>query len=201
MELRQIRYFIAVAEESSFSEASRRLFVSQPPITRQVRQLEEELGVQLFVRSQKGVKLTDAGTVFLEEARQVLTHTRLAAERSQAAGQGQIGKLEIGYFGSPIYSVIPAVVRRFCADNPLASVSLQPTAKRDQPDALRDRRIHIGFGRYYPHASGIEVETVVQERIVLATSDSHVAASGKAIHPRQLKGEPMVIQGRAGDQY
>ncbi len=103
MELRQIRYFIAVAEENSFSEASRRLFVSQPPISRQVRRLEEELGVRLFERNQKGVELTAAGAAFLEEARQILTHTRLAAERSQAAGQGQIGKLEIGYFGSPIY--------------------------------------------------------------------------------------------------
>jgi len=153
--------------------------------------------VQLFVRSQKGAKLTDAGSVFLEEARQVLTHTRLAAERSQAAGRGQIGKLEIGYFGSPIYSVIPAVIRRFCADNPLASVSLQPMRKRDQPDALRDRRIHVGFGRYYPHAAGIEIETVVQESIVLATSDSHVTGA-KTIRPKQLKGEPMIVFPQTG---
>jgi len=193
LELRQIRYFIAVAEERSFSEAARRMFVSQPPITRQVRQLEDELGVQLFERRRKGVELTAAGAVFLEEARRVLIHTRLAEERSQAAGKGQIGKLEIGYFGSPIYSVIPAIIRRYCADNPRASVSLQPINKRDQPDALRDRRIHVGFARYYPHASDIKIETVVRESIVLATSNSHFAAADAAISPKQLKGEPMIV--------
>ena len=82
MEMRQLRYFVAVAEEGNFSAASRSLFVSQPPITRQIQQLEAELGVRLFERTRKGAVLTPAGRAFLDEARQILTRTKLAAERS-----------------------------------------------------------------------------------------------------------------------
>ncbi|MCY4427929.1 MAG: LysR family transcriptional regulator [Halieaceae bacterium] len=198
MELRQIRYFVAVAEEGNFSAASRRLFISQPPITRQIQQLEMELGVTLFERTRKGVNLTPAGTAFLSEARQILARTRLAAERSKAAAKGEIGTLEIGYFGSPIYSIIPQCIRTFLSHNPKAGVSLLPVSKRKQPDALKGGLIHVGFGRYYPHTPEIDNQTVTQERIVLAVSSTHSRAGKKEMSPAQIKSERMIVFPKTG---
>jgi DNA-binding transcriptional LysR family regulator len=111
MELRQLRYFIAVAEEQNFGLAAHRLNVSQPPITRQIQKLEEELGVLLLTRTSKGTGLTEAGRVFLDDARTVLAGIERGIERSRAAQSGELGVLEIGYFGSVSYSI----VRTFCS--------------------------------------------------------------------------------------
>lgn len=193
LELRQIRYFVAVAEEENFTAAARRLNVSQPPITRQIQQLERELDVQLFTRTQKGVELTPGGAAFLAEARQILTHTQFATERSQAAHRGEIGKLEIGYFGSAIYSFIPRAVRAFCEENSKVRVSLHPMRKKAQLEAILDRRIHLGIGRYYPHHNGILVETIAHEKILLALSSAHGLSKRKSITPRHLKAEPFIV--------
>lgn len=198
MELRQIRYFVAVAEEGNFSAASRRLFVSQPPITRQIQQLEAELEVRLFERTQKGVTLTAAGEAFLAEARQILSRTRLAAERSRSAEKGEVGRLEIGYFGSAIYSIIPELVRRFCQGNPGATISLAPINKKDQINAIKDGGIHVGFGRYYPPAPGVEIEIVTRERLVLAISTTHPYANRKTVNLEQLQRENMIVFPREG---
>lgn len=198
MEIRQIRYFVAVAEEGNFSAAARRLFVSQPPITRQVQQLEEELGARLFERTQKGVRLTPAGTAFLAEARQILTRTRLAAERSRAAAAGEIGKLEIAYFGSAIYSVIPELIRNFCQQHPQVNIALLPMSKREQVDAIKDGRIHIGFGRYYPNDAQVTVETVAREKVVLAVAAGHPLTRGSTVTLKELLGNPMIVFPREG---
>ncbi len=193
MELRQIRYFIAVAEEGNFSSAARRLYVSQPPITRQIQQLEAELEVQLFERTQKGVVLTPAGDAFLDEARQILTRTKLAKERSQAAGKGEIGNLEIGYFGSPIYSIIPQVIRNLRQEYQHISVSLQQLTKKEQVESIKDGRIHVGFSRYYQHDDHLKVKTVAQEKILLALSSAHPLASAKKVSLKQLKDECLIV--------
>jgi DNA-binding transcriptional LysR family regulator len=198
MEIRQIRYFVAVAEEGNFSAAARRLFVSQPPITRQIQQLEEELGARLFERTQKGVRLTPAGTAFLAEARQILTRTRLAAERSQAAAAGEIGKLEIGYFGSAIYSVIPGLIRKFCRRHPQVDISLLPMSKKEQVDAIKDGRIHIGFGRYYPSDAEVTVETVARENVLLAIAEGHPLARDSSVALNKLLGNPIIVFPRDG---
>jgi len=193
MEIRQIRYFVAVAEEENFSAASRRLHVSQPPITRQIQQLEAEMGVQLFDRHQKGVSLTPAGEAFLDEARQILTRLQVATERSRAAALGEIGSIEVGYFGSPIYSVIPDIVRKFRESHHNISVSLNPVNKRDQIEFIKDGSLHMGFGRYYPHVEGIEVETVCYEQVMLAISASHSLAGKKTVSLSQLREERMIV--------
>ena len=198
MEMRQVKYFLAVAEEENFSNAARRLNVSQPPITRQIQQLEAELGVQLFERTQKGVKLTAAGGAFLEEARQILHRSRLAVERSRAAARGEIGNLEIGYFGSPIFSVVPRIVRRFCRENSDVSVALHPMTKKAQVEAVKDGRIHIGFGRYYAYDGDIAIEKVAEEGISFAMSATHELASRETLTIDDLKAASLIIFPQAG---
>ena len=100
MEMRQLRYFVALAEELNFGRAANRLHISQPPLTRQIQQLEEELGVRLFLRTPKGVELTTAGTLLLEDAANILALMQRAQERTQLAGSGHLGRIDVGIFGS-----------------------------------------------------------------------------------------------------
>lgn len=103
LELRHLRYFVAVVEHGSFRGAALRLHVSQPPLTRQIQQLEELLGVTLLQRKPRGIEPTDAGLVFFDEARNILTLAEQAASRALLAGQGQIGRLDVGVFGSAVF--------------------------------------------------------------------------------------------------
>ncbi|AKM07013.1 LysR substrate-binding domain-containing protein [Pelagerythrobacter marensis] len=167
MELRQLRYFIAVAEEKNFGLAARRLNVSQPPITRQIQKLEEELGVLLLRRTSKGTDLTEAGHAFLEDARAVLAHMERGAERSRAAQRGELGKIEIGYFGSVSYRVVPHVLEIFKRANPEVELSLRRLSKTDQISALKQGQLHVGFGRYYPVEPDLAVEEVIREGVAL----------------------------------
>src|SRR5919202_503074 len=113
MELRHLRYFIAVAEELHFSRAAERLQIAQPPLSQQIRALEEELGVQLFERTKRRVQLTEAGQVFLEETRQVLTQLEQAVRAAQRASRGEIGRLGVGVNTSATHSFLPEILRVF----------------------------------------------------------------------------------------
>lgn len=197
MELRQLRYFVAVAEEGNIVAASHRLFISQPPISRQIQALEEELGVKLFVRTRKGVELTAPGAVFLEEARKVLSQLRRASERSRAAGEGQFGQLDVAYFGSTIYQIVPPLLRSFRSEVPQAKVSLTRMDKQRQVDALREGAAHIGFARYYAHAPDIVVERMGEERISVAIpADERAPRSGMSLEG--LRDRPIILFPQAG---
>lgn len=198
MEMRQLRYFVAVAEKGNFSAASRSLYVSQPPITRQIQQLEAELGVRLFERTRKGAVLTPAGRAFLDEAWQILTRARLAAERSRAAALGEIGCLDIGYFGSAIYSIIPRLVRAFRDRSRDATVSLMQMPKAEQVEAIKGGRIHIGFARYFPSDPEVSMETVVREKVVLAVATEHPLAQRPQAAPQALATETLILFPKSG---
>lgn len=113
MELRHLTYFIAVAEELHFGRAAKRLNISQPPLSQQIKQLEEKLGVRLFNRTNRRVELTATGQVFLEEARRIVALSREAVRRAVRADQGEIGHLAVGFIGSANYSVLPHIIRDF----------------------------------------------------------------------------------------
>jgi len=198
MQIRQVKYFVAVAEEGNLTAAARRLFVSQPPITRQIHQLEEELGVKLFDRHRRGVDLTAAGSAFLEEARKILAHAQLAAERCQAAAKGDIGTLNIGYFGTSIYIIIPHFIRQFKKKHGNVSVALHPMGKKQQLDALKDGRIHIGFGRYFPHTQDLEIETVASEALVIAMAKNNPLAERASISVNEFNHLPLITFPRVG---
>jgi LysR family transcriptional regulator, benzoate and cis,cis-muconate-responsive activator of ben and cat genes len=124
MELRHLRYFATIAEERSFRRASLRLHVSQPPLSRMIRQLEDEIGVQLFDRTTSGVELTGAGAVFLEDARKALRLANDAVEKSRRAARGELGNLEVAYNGSVIFGLIPELVGAYRDLQPRVTVRL-----------------------------------------------------------------------------
>src|SRR3954465_9448691 len=113
MELRHLRYFVAVAEELHFRRAAERLHISQPPLSQQIRQLESELGVQLLERSRRRVELTAAGEAFHGRAREILDAVEDAAPRPRRVQRGEIGRLSVGFVGSAVYSVLPEVLHAF----------------------------------------------------------------------------------------
>lgn len=199
MEFRQLRYFVAVAEEANVTAAARRLNVSQPPLTRQIRQLEEDLGVTLLTRSSKGVQLTDAGKTFLAEARRMIALADAARERSQAADRGEIGHLDIGYFGSTIYSIVPSAIRRFMEAMPNVSVRIHRLSKADQLSQLRDGRLGIGFARHYRLQPDVESLCLGQEHLYIASPGVLSSKqNGKTLTLKSLDRMPLIVFPQSG---
>ena len=136
MELRHLRYFVCVAEEQNLSRAAKRLHISQPPLTRQIKALEEDLGTVLFERTRRGMVLTDAGRVFLVEAERVLNLVDQARARTRRAGAGAAGRVDIALFGTAIFGAIPQLLRAYRDAMPDVEVVLHNMAKLEQLDAL-----------------------------------------------------------------
>lgn len=193
MELRHLRYFIAVAEEGHIGRAATRLHISQPPLTRQIQQLEEELDVQLFIRTPRGMELTPAGELLLQEARNIRSVVEQAAERTQRAGQGKLGRLDIGIFGSGILDTIPALLLKFRSTFPDVKVVLHNMSKDAQITALRQRRIDIGFNRFIEHSEDIANEVVVTEKILIALNENHPLAQQEAVPFAVLQDNPVIV--------
>jgi DNA-binding transcriptional LysR family regulator len=141
MDLRQMRLFLALAEERNFSRAAEKLHMTQPPLTRQIRALEEGMGVALFVRTAKGVDLTVAGQALLEEVPNVLSLARLAEERTLRAARGLGGKIEIGIFTASVLSVIPQLLARFHAQRPDVQIGLHTMSTPTCPSRAWRRRL------------------------------------------------------------
>ena len=193
MELRQMREFLALAEERNFRRAAERLHMAQPPLTRQIRALEEELGTALFVRTPKGVELTEAGQVLLDEVPNLLTLASRAKERTQLAGKGMIGRIDVGIFGSGVLDVIPRLLARFHAERPTVEIELHHLSKVQQIEALRDRRITVGFNRLFPRESDLVIETVLRERLVVGLYKDHRLCKQREITLRDMDGEPLIL--------
>jgi DNA-binding transcriptional LysR family regulator len=195
MELRHLLYFIAVAEELHFGRAARRLNISQPPLSTQIRQLEAEIGVRLFERTKRRVEITPPGLIFLEEARKIVGLSEEAVRRTIRAGKGEIGKLTIGYVGSANYSLLPPIVRGFRKRFPQVELALMELNTRHQIEALQDGRIHIGFLRP-PRGSerdGLSIETLIRESLMVALPQSHPLAARKHVSWRMLSGEQFIM--------
>ncbi|HJV24525.1 MAG TPA: LysR substrate-binding domain-containing protein [Aromatoleum sp.] len=193
MDLRHLRYFIAVAEEENIGRAAARLHISQPPLTRQIQQLEEELGVKLFNRTPKGMELTQAGELFLEEARNIRSVVEQATERTQRAGQGKLGRLDIAIFGSGILGTIPRLLLAFRNDYPEVKIVLHTMTKAEQIEALRQRRITVGFNRMLAPLPDLATELVATEPLLLAVNENHPLAQEESVPFRALADHPMVL--------
>jgi len=193
MDLRQMRYFLAVAEERHVGRAAERLHMAQPPLSRQIQALEEELGTRLFLRTPKGVELTEAGEALLDEVPNLLALAQRAAERTRMAGQGLVGRLDVGLFGSGVLDVIPRLLARFHAARPQVKIVLHNMTKGEQLQALRERRITIGFNRLVPDEPGIVVRPVLREPLVVALPESHALAARPALRIADLDGQPMIV--------
>ncbi|WP_079437467.1 LysR substrate-binding domain-containing protein [Zoogloea sp. LCSB751] len=193
MDLRHLRYFVAVAEEENIGRAAARLHISQPPLTRQIQQLEEELGVTLFTRTPRGMELTQAGELFLEEARNIRALVEQATERAQRAGQGKLGRLDVGIFGSAILDAIPKLLLAFRNRYPDVKVVLHTMTKAEQIEALRQRRISVGFNRMLAPLADLEIRQVTTETLLLAVPARHPLAAQPVIRFAELQDHPMVL--------
>lgn len=193
MDLRHLKYFIAVAEEKNIGRAALRLHISQPPLTRQIQQLEEELGVQLLIRTPRGVELTQAGETFLQEACNIRELVELAVERTRRTGMGKLGRLDIGIFGTGIFSAIPKLLQQFRDTNPDVRVVLHTMSKAEQIEALRQRRISIGFNRMVEPLPDIHSELIMRERLLLAVNDTHPLSSEKEVSFAELGKNSLVL--------
>lgn len=193
MDLREMRYFLAVAEERNFGRAAERLHIAQPPLSRQIRALEEELGATLFVRTPKGVELTEAGQTLLEEVPNLLALAQRARERTRRAGQGLVGQLDVGLFGSGVLDVIPRMLARFHAQRPEVKIRLHNLTKAEQLQALHERRLSVGFNRLVPEEDGLVIEPILREPLVVAMPEGHPLAVRPSIPLTELEGQPMIL--------
>jgi DNA-binding transcriptional LysR family regulator len=147
MELRHLKYFIAVAEELHFGRAAKRLAMSQPPLSQQIKSLEEEVGVILLKRSKRQVEITAAGQIFLEEARKTIIQVDQTIRAAQRAARGEIGQLAVGFVSSAVYGKVPSIFRLMRTRFPEVSLLLQELTSEEQVEALKANRIDVGLVR------------------------------------------------------
>lgn len=196
MDIRPLRYFIAVAEELNFNRAAERLHITQPALSRQIQQLEEAIPAVLLERNSKRVTLTEAGKSFYEHGLRILEQLQQAADESRMLSLGQRGNLSVGIFGSAILDLIPQVLHRFTSVYPNVNVSLHPMDKDAQIQALRERRLTIGFNRLVPAEPDIEQELVRTEPLIIALPATHPMAKRREIDLGDVLDQPLILYPR-----
>ncbi len=197
MDLRQLKYFIAVAEERSFSRAALRLHVSQPPLSTQLKALEDELGVRLLDRTNRGVSLTAAGQVFFDEMRAVLARLERGKEMARNAGRGDVGTLSIGFVSIADYGILPPALKEFRSLYPAVEVHLHELTTDAQVREIHAARLDLGIGIGPLDAPDLLFEPVAQEQLVLAAPTGHRLTRGdKAVDLKTLANESFIIPPR-----
>lgn len=197
MELRHCRYFVAVAEELHFGRAAKRLGISQPPLSQQIRSLEQELGVELLRRTKRVVRLTSAGEVFLQAARKLLRGVEDSMDVTRRAARGEVGTLQVGYAPGVEVEILPRVLRAFARRYPAVDVRLAPLPTRDQIDALRQRRIDAGLVMLPVSTDGLDVAPIQREPILLVLPKGHPLARKPLLRIEDLEGASYVHLSRA----
>jgi DNA-binding transcriptional LysR family regulator len=199
MELRHLRYFVAVAEELNFTRAARRLGIEQPPLSQQVRQLEREVGTSLFQRLPRGVALTAAGSTFLAEARDILERVRLATGRAQQAARGNLGRIRVGMINSaPFHPFVPRLIREFGQHYPEVALSLEEDITPALAEALREGRVDLAFLRpLLGEAADLLVEPLFDEDMVVALPEGHHLTRLRSLPLAALAQESFVLFPRA----
>jgi DNA-binding transcriptional LysR family regulator len=201
MELRHLRYFTAVAEEQNVTRAAARLHVSQPPLSRQIRDLEEELGVELFKRTAKSLVLTEAGKLFLNEARAVLLRSDEAIQAVRAVAKGAGGQVRVGYAPSLSVEILPKALKLFEQENPGARVALHDCSTEECGRMLLERKLDVALsvklaGRPW---RGVVFEKLASYPLCCAMAASHPLAAKKTIPARQIKDERLI--GYSREEY
>jgi DNA-binding transcriptional LysR family regulator len=184
MELRHLRYFVTVAAESSFSRASEKLHIAQPPLSRQIQQLEEELGTQLLHRG-RPITLTESGRYFFEQALQVLQRTDEIRAMTRCIGAGKKRQFGIGFVASTLYSALPELIRRLRLMAPDVEIVLSELTTLEQAAALKEGRIDIGFGRLRFDGDGLTRQVIREEKLSVAAPHGHLLSRMR--RPLKLK--------------
>lgn len=194
MDLRQLRYFQAVAQELNVTRAAERLHMAQPPLSRQIRAMEQELGVPLFDRSERALRLTEAGRFLLEQSVQFMARFDEIVEGTRRMGQQGTRWFGIGFVPSTLYGFVPALIRNLRSADPLVEVGLSEMTTLQQIEALKAGRIDVGFGRILFDDPAIERRVLMAEPLTAVMSSSHplaqradhqagVTAAQLAVHP------------------
>ncbi|KNE29721.1 MULTISPECIES: LysR family transcriptional regulator [Achromobacter] len=193
MELRHLRYFQAVAEEGSFTRAAVRLHIAQPPLSRQIRQLEDELGVLLFERTTRALRLTEAGRFLLEQSRLLTARLEEVLEGTRRLGQTQRRWFGIGFVPSTLYGFVPELIRQLRSADPQVEVGLMEMTTLPQLEALKAGRIDLGIGRILLDDPAIERRVLMTEALVAAVPLHHPLAGAPSVSVARLAQEPFVL--------
>jgi DNA-binding transcriptional LysR family regulator len=196
MELRHVRYFVAVAEDLHFGRAAERLHIAQPPLSRQIMQLEQEMKVQLLERNKRTVRLTPAGEAFLDKARDLLARADDAVLAAQRVASGHAGSLTVAFVGSAMFSILPDILRAFRSRYPDVDLHLNEMTTGQQVTALHDARTQVAFVRPGVVHPDIVSDVVLREDLVAALPESHRLADRNEIRLGELSAEPFILFSR-----
>ena len=192
IELRHLRYFVTVAEELHFGRAAQRLRVSQPPLSQQIRKLEEMLGYPLFNRTSRSVSLTVAGETFFESARRTLRNVQRNIEETRSIGRGEVGSLHIGFVGSGMLTSLPSVFGAYREAYPRVRLHLHESFTARVIEGLDNGTLDAGILRDSDPVNGLDVTTIFSEPFVAVLPANHPRARQKSISPAVLRDEPFV---------
>ncbi|HZW80540.1 MAG TPA: LysR substrate-binding domain-containing protein [Candidatus Deferrimicrobiaceae bacterium] len=197
LELRHLRYFVAVAEELHFGRAAERLHLSQPPLSQQIRKLEDILGYELFLRTSRSVKLTNAGEVFLERARRTLRDVQRDIDETRSIGHGEVGSLHIGFVGSAMLTTLPGIFRTYRKAYPRVHLHLHESFTSRVAEGLENGTLDVGILRDGDAVEVLDVTTLFSEPYVAVLPVMHACAGQKSISPSILRDEPFVYYPRS----
>ena len=192
MELRHLRYFVAVVEEQSFTKAAEKLFIAQPPLSRQIQNLESELGISLFERGSRPLKTTEAGQFFYQHAVKLLSNAEEVKTMTK-----RIGLIEktvtMGFVGSLLYGLLPKIVYMFRRQQPRLKIELVEMSTKDQIQALKEGRIDVGFGRLKISDPAVRRVLLREEPLMLAVHTSHSLADSKGTYFADIEDENLFL--------
>ena len=196
IELRHLRYFLAVAETLHFSRAAQLLGIAQPPLSQQIKRLEQRLGHRLFDRTTRGVKLTLAGQLLAERARSTIEKVQDDLAQVRRLGRGEEGTLTVGFSGSVMFTDLPAAIESYRRRYPKVELRLRELATSAQIAALLIGTLDLAFLRDADPSEGIQISTLIEERYVAVLPEAHLLASKRSLRVRDLRKEPFVLFAR-----
>ncbi len=196
IELRHFRYFLAVAETLHFSQAAERLGMAQPPLSQQIKRLEQLIGHRLFERTTRGVKLTLAGQLLAERARSTIEKVQDDIAQVRRLGRGEEGTLTVGFSGSVMFTDLPAAIESYRRRYPKVELRLRELSTSAQISALLTGIIDLAFLRDGDRTEGIEISTLFEERYVAVLPEAHGLAGRRSLRVRDLQREPFILFAR-----
>lgn len=196
VELRHLRYFVAVAEELHFGRAAQRLGIVQPALSKQIVALERELGVPLFIRTKRAVSITEAGQALYEEARNILQRAGHAAETAKLTDAGALGNLAIGFIGPAMWNILPALMRQHRDRVPGIHFRLHELSSDVIVEQIRDGILDVGFIRPFGHDEAVEIRTVLREPFAIVVPEGHPLARQEVVDLADAAKETFVLVSR-----
>jgi DNA-binding transcriptional LysR family regulator len=196
LQLGHLRSFLAVAEDLHFGRAADKLHIAQPALSQQIQRLESEVGTELFHRTKRRVELSAGGKAFVAPARQLLADAQSAVTIARRAAGGETGHLTIGFIETAAGTVLPAAVRSFRSTHPDVGLTLRELGVGAQIEGLRQGTLDVGILRQPIEESGLHVEAVMEEGLLVAAPSSHATAARTRVSAKALRGEPLVLLAR-----